>query len=356
MSLKDTLKTANTDAPGSRQSHRGIYVLIRLILFAFLVCCGDHHVRAADTVVLEGKHGPGVGKQIIFLSGDEEYRSEEGLPQMAKILAKRHGFKCTVLFAINPANGAIDPNYNKNLPGAEALDSADVIVMLLRFREWPDAQMKHFVDAYLAGKPIVALRTSTHAFSYPTDSKSPYAKYSWNGAIWPGGFGKQVLGETWVSHHGEHKKEATRGIIEPAAKDDPILRGVSDIFCTTDVYTANPPPDAGILLRGEVLAGMLPTDPPVTGPKNSPMQPIAWTRLYRNEAGNTNRIFCTTMGAATDLQNEDLRRLVVNAVYWCAKMKVPARADARLVGEYRPTMFGFDGFVRGIKPDDLVGK
>src|SRR5438105_4547359 len=184
---------------------------------------------AADFLTFEGKAGPGKGKHVVLLSGDEEYRSEESLPQLAKILAERHGFKCTVLFAINPDDGTIDPNVRTNLPGAEALDSADVIVMLLRFREWPDAQMKHFVDAYLAGKPIIALRTSTHAFKYEKNSPSPYARYSWDSQAWRGGFGKQVLGETWVAHHGEHKKEATRGIIEPSAADDPLLLGVTNV-------------------------------------------------------------------------------------------------------------------------------
>ena len=110
--------------------------------------------RAKDFVVYEGKKGPGLGKHIVFLSGDEEYRSEESLPQMAKILAERHGFKCTVLFAIDPATHTIDPKITTNMPGAEALDSADLIVMALRFRDWPDETMKHFVDAYLAGKSI----------------------------------------------------------------------------------------------------------------------------------------------------------------------------------------------------------
>ena len=306
-------------------------------------------------VVYDGKKGPGKSKHIVFLTGDEEYRSEEGLPQLAKILSQRHGFKCTVLFAINPKDGSIDPNFQNNLPGAEALDSADAIVMLLRFREWPDAQMKHFVDAYLAGKPIIALRTSTHAFNYPGNSKSPYTKYSWtstSGLIsWPGGFGKHVLGETWVAHHGEHKKEATRGIIEPSAKNDSILRGITEIFGNTDVYTANPS-DVKVLVRGQVLAGMQPDDPPVPGKKNDPMQPVAWTRLHRNEAGNTNKIFCTTMGAATDLQDEGLRRLIVNAVYWSVGLKVPRKADVGYVGEYKPTMYGFNGYVRGIWPKD----
>ena len=357
MSPENTRKVGSARVVARRRM-MDVYVLSRLLILGFLMCVGlgMGRIWAAETVVFEGKHGPGHGKQIVFLTGDEEYRSEEGLPQMAKILAERHGFKCTVLFAINPTSGVIDPNYTKNLPGAEAIDSADVIVMLLRFRQWPDEQMKHFVDAFSAGKPIIALRTSTHAFSYDAGSTSPYAKYSWNSTTWPGGFGKQVLGETWVSHHGAHKKEATRGIVEPSAKDVPILQGVNDIFCTTDVYTANPPSDVKILLRGEVLSGMNPTDLPVTGVKNDPMQPIAWTRLYHNEAGHTNRIFCTTMGAATDLQNEALRRLLINAIYWGADLKVPRKADVRLVGDYQPTMYGFDGFVRGVKPADIAGK
>jgi putative heme-binding domain-containing protein len=321
----------------------------QIFLCAILCAFGLGHLHA-QTFVCEGKSGPGLGKHIVFLSGDEEYRSEEGLPQLAKILAERHGFKCTVLFAINPQNGTIDPDVKTNLPGAEALDSADAIVMLLRFRDWPDPQMKHFVDAYLAGKPIIALRTSTHAFNYPAGSSSPYAKFSFDSKVWPGGFGKQVLGETWVSHHGEHGKEATRGMIEPSAADDPILRGVSDIFAETDVYTANPPPDVKILVRGAVLSGTAPTDAPVAGSKNDPMQPIAWTRLYRNEAGTTNKILCTTMGAAVDLRNQGLRRLIVNGVYWAVGLEVPANADVRLVGDYKPSVYGFGGFRSGVTP------
>src|SRR5215470_14748073 len=101
---------------------------------------------AGDWIAYEPKTGPGRGKHIVFLTGDEEYRSEEGLPQLAKILAVRHGFKCTVLFCINPADGTIDPGVKDNLPGIEALDTADLCVMLLRFRELPDEKMKHFVD------------------------------------------------------------------------------------------------------------------------------------------------------------------------------------------------------------------
>src|SRR5260370_7587932 len=123
--------------------------------------------RAADWAVYEGKSGPGEGRHVVLLAGDEEYRSEEGLPMLAKILSQRHGFKCTVLFPIDK-DGAIDPNQRDRLPGAEALDSADAIVMLLRFRPCPDDAMKHFVDAYLSGKPIIPLPTHTPPFPFST--------------------------------------------------------------------------------------------------------------------------------------------------------------------------------------------
>ena len=83
----------------------------------------------------------------------------EGLPMLARILAVRHGFKCTVLFPINPADGTIDPNNQTNIVGMEALKTADMLVMQLRFREMPDDQMKYFVDYLNSAKPILAIRT-----------------------------------------------------------------------------------------------------------------------------------------------------------------------------------------------------
>jgi len=309
----------------------------------------------ADWVVFEGGKRPGNGKHIVFLSGDEEYRSEEGLPMLAKILAVRHGFKCTVLFSINPTDGTIDPVVQTNTPGMAALDSADLCVMALRFRELPDSEMKHFVNYLNAGKPIIGLRTSTHAFSYERNKLSPYAKYDWRSAEWPGGFGQQVLGETWVSHHGEHGKESTRGIINETMKEHPILKGVEDIWGPTDVYAVTHlPEDAKVLVYGAVLDGMTPDAKPVVGKKNDPMMPLVWIRNYTGESGKTSRVICTTMGASVDLQNEGLRRLCVNACYWGLGLedKIPAQSNVEYVGEYKPTFFGFGKFKKGVKPSD----
>ena len=97
----------------------------------------------ALSVVYEGGKGAGQGKHVVFLSGDEEYRSEEGLPMLAKILSQRHGFDCTLLFSAD-ADGTVLPGKQDSLTHPEALDTADAIVMLTRFRKWPDEAMQKF--------------------------------------------------------------------------------------------------------------------------------------------------------------------------------------------------------------------
>jgi type 1 glutamine amidotransferase len=299
-------------------------------------------------ITYSGGNGPGKGKNVVLIAGDEEYRSEDAMPMLGKILSQRHGYNCTVLFSLNQ-KGFIDPNAGASLTHPEALDSADVIVISIRFRKWPDEAMKHFDDAMKRGVPVIGLRTSTHAFRF--GGNSAYKSYN--------SFGRDILGENWVSHWGKHKVEATRGVIEESNAMDPILNGVTDVFGDSDVYEAAPPADAKILMRGKVLKGMKPTDPPadyskkrangVEQPINEPMMPIAWTRLIPRD-GKQQKVFCNTMGAATDLASEDLRRMVINAVYWATDLEVPAKADAGYVGSFEPLMYGFNGFTKNVKP------
>ncbi len=335
-----------------------------LLALSTALICASPAAYAADPLTLElpGGEGPGKGKHVVLLAGDEEYRSEEALPMLAGILSQHHGFKSTVLFSVDK-DGNIDANNGGSLSGSAALDSADAIVMLLRFRHWADGDMKRFDAAFKRGVPVIALRTSTHAFNF--EGNSPWKSYTWNNA--KGGFGKAVLGETWVSHWGNHKSEATLGIFEEENKGHEVLRGVKHIFGDTDVYEAAPPADAKILVRGQVLKGMTPESAPADYKKkpaggkpeqgvNDPMMPVAWVREYKNEAGTTNRILTTTMGSATDFQSEGLRRLVVNGVFWGLKMEVPAEANVKLTGEFKPTMYGFNGAKKGVKPADTALK
>ena len=301
----------------------------------------------------EGKAGPGVGKHVVLVAGDDEYRSEEVMPMLAMILAKRHGFKCTVLFPINPETNEIQPDFQTNIPGMHALDSADTVILGLRFRNLPYEQMKHFVDYVEAGKPVIGIRTTTHAFRIPRDGQ--FHRYSWNSDVWKGGFGQQVIGDTWVNHHGGHKTQSSRGVIESANASHPILKGVTDVWGPTDVYGIKRLPEtATILMRGQVLKGMSPSDAPLPGKKNDPMMPIAWVKDFQTDSGKTMKVFNTTMGSSTDFESMHLRRMLINATYWSVGMEsqIPDFADARLVQPYQPTPFGFGNYRKGVKPSD----
>lgn len=307
-------------------------------------------------VVYEGKDGPGTGKHIVLVSGDEEYRSEEAMPMLGSILSVHHGFKCTMLFAVDPETGVIDPENQTNIPGLHNLETADMMVLFTRFRELPDEQMKYIIDYTNAGNPVAGMRTATHAFNYIRNQDSPYAQYSFNNKEYDGGYGRQVLGETWINHHGHHGTESTRGIINEDMKDHPILRGVEDIWGPSDVYGITElTGDAQVLVDGQVLVGMEPTDAPKQG---TPTMPLAWIKTYTGELGNTSRVFCTTMGASVDLESEGLRRLLVNACYWGVgiEAEIPEKSRVDYVGEYNPTFFGFGTFKRNVRPSDFGQK
>ena len=316
---------------------------------------GSEGDRSEPWVVYPGGEGPGRGRHVVLVSGDEEYRSEEALPQLARILAVRQGFRCTVLFSIDPKTGEIDPDRRDHIPGLQALDGADLLVLFTRFRRLPDDDMRRIVEYVESGRPIAGIRTATHAFGYEADSMSPFAHWSWDSKTWPGGFGGQILGETWVSHHGRHGAESTRGVIPAARREHPILRGVEDVWGPTDVYAIRElPPDATVLLEGEVLGGMEPASVPVEDGRNDPRMPVLWIRERPLGLERVQRVVCSTLGAATDLESEGLRRALINACLWAVGLEdaIPARTEVELVGEYDPTPFGFGRFRRGVRPSD----
>jgi hypothetical protein len=228
------------------------------------------------------------------------------------------------------------------------------MVIFTRFRELPDEQMK-YIDEYLrSGKPVIGLRTATHAFYYNRNPSSFYARYDYHSKImgWEDGFGRQVLGETWVDHHGNHGKEGTRGLINGMElhSNHRILNGVNNIWCPSDVYIIRSlPADSKILVYGQPTRGMTASSDINT---DKSMMPVAWTRSFRMATGRIARVFNTTMGASVDLLNEDLRRMIINASFWCMRMEnqIPEKANVDFISEYKPTMFGFESFKKGIYP------
>ena len=351
-------------------------LLFCFICVTILACKETKTEKATDMVqdvekptqwlVFEGSDAN--AKHIVLVSGDEEYRSEEALPQLAKILSEHHGFKCTVLFAQNPDEpGIVDPNYVNNIPGLEALDTADMMVLFTRFRALPDEQMQH-IDAYLkAGKPLIGIRTATHAFNFKKDSSSNFTRYGnyYEGdeTEWTDGFGRLVLGENWQTHHGHHKHQSTRGVFPEEGHNNPITNGIKsgDIWGATDVYGVRLPlaGDAEVVILGEIMNrkgeyddndiffGMRPTDTEVATENNEGLKvndilmPIAWTKSYQIPGGKKGKVFTSTIGAASDMLNEGVRRLLVNSIFWGLDMPVPEKANVTLVGDFEPTTFSF---------------
>ncbi len=307
---------------------------------------------SAKPLVYEGSEGPGKGKHIVFLAGDHEYRSEESLPELARILAKHHGFKCTVLFNIDPDTGEIVAG-NSNMPGIEALDKADLAVVFLRFQNFPQDQMKHFDDYLKRGGPVVGMRTSTHAFKM--EATAPFSKYSFDykGTDYELGFGHQVLGQTWVGHYGKNHAQSTRITVIDDKKSHPILRGVKDVWVQAGGYVGKPI-DGEILTIAQPLDGMTPKSP---ADATKPPMPSEWTRTYKSASGKMGRVFTSLYGTPEDILNDGYRRMMVNGCFWALGMDSSIKPDANIafVGPFKPNTFAGGAYARGIKPEMYAG-
>ena len=364
-----------------------------LIQRTFRVCALASFITVASAepwADYSGSDGrPGNGKHIVLVSGDEEYRSEEALSQLAKILSERHGFKCTVLFAVDQQSGIINPHVRDNIPGLQMLNTADLMIIFTRWRILPTTQMQYIEDYLKEGRPVIGMRTSTHAFAPPDNIHSKLRTWKKNNeqkenagantkprwlkesdwgplgyfadgyigekTAWTGGFGRVVLGEKWIAHHGVHQHESTRGLIAPGAEQHPVVRGISngDVWGPTNVYRVRLPlpGDSKAILLGQVmqrtgvfnehdrLLGMRANDSRPVTVKNNPVMPVAWTKSYQIENGKPGQVFMTTMGASTDLLATGTRRMIVNGVYWSLGMEeeIPEQGTAvDLVGVFEP--------------------
>ncbi len=290
------------------------------------------------------------GKKLVLMASDHEYRSEETIPALARILAKHHGIECRVLFGVDK-NGEIEAGVS-NIPGMEELDQADGLVIFTRFLALPPDQMKH-LDGYLKrGGPVMGLRTSTHAFSYPKDRKDdPYYRYhfTYDGTDFLKGFGHQVLGQTWVGHYGKNHQQSTRITAVPAQSAHPILRGVKDVHVQAGGYNAEPAPDWTILTMAQPLMAM---DAGAAPDASKPPMASEWTRTYKVAGGKEGRVFTSLYGASEDLLNPGYRRMLVNGVYWILGLEgqIQPESEIGFVGKYEPNTFKGMGHARGVKP------
>jgi hypothetical protein len=270
-----------------------------------------------------------------------------------------------VLFPINPKDGTVDPTIDRAFPregrrdpadlsqilDMDVLDTADMMVYFMMRVRLPDEDMKHFVDFVESDKPVFAIRTSVFAFRYEKNSTSKYAMAADRSYRW------DLLGWNFTGscHYGRHKVESTRGLRAGLQDKSPILRGVHDVWGTSDVYNVSTlADDATVYLYGQVLTGMNSTDPPNL---QKAIMPMVWTRELEKYTGKRKRVVVSTIGASQDMESEDLRRLYVNCTYWAMGLekKISQKADVRYVGgEWKATPYGVGIHKKGLKPADFA--
>lgn len=286
---------------------------MRCVLLAVILLVGSFLAMPSANAVDQEKDTP-KKPHVVFITGDCEYRSEVSMPMIAKILEGRHGMKCSVCFAKNE-KGELVTKYLKNIDGLEAVKSADLVVMFTRYRQLPDDQLKIIIDYANSGKPIIGLRTTTHAFRYESAPNNQYND----------GFGKEVFGQKWISHHG-HDSSTNVTVTD---FDHPIMRGLEPKFhCRSWLYHVTPLiGECHPLAIGDAVKGEKETDK-TFGQQN----PVAWTKMHKG-----GRVFFTTLGHPQDFENVNVRRLLVNGIYWALGMegRIPEKGtNVDFVGEY----------------------
>lgn len=315
-------------------------ILLLSALMLLLPACSSDTSTQAESTDEKKPH-------VVFVTGDEEYRSEESMPMLARILQRETGANITICYALDSA-GIIDPNRSDHIEGLEALQDADLMVMFTRFRALPMEEAKYILDYAESGKPMVGFRTSTHAFKYQ-DSTMMHLNDEWP---------TKVFGQQWITHHGHFEDghgELTEVTVLPKAH--PILRGVEPFRAFSWLYHVDGGEwklsgDSQPLLTGTSLRskheekGRL-DQYPLTNP-------VAWTKTYTGDQGNTARVFFTTLGHPYDFKNENMRRLALNGIYWALGMEedIPDNGgNIEFVGAYEPNNSGFgEKYKKGQRP------
>ncbi len=344
-------------APRANVVKTGTMIRVFLLLLVGTPVLAHPVPESPQWLVYPGGDGPGKGRHVVFIAADQEYRSEQSMPMLARILSRHHGFDCTVLFGVN-AKGEVDPTLPvypekgkeaefkpHHIPGLEHLASADLVVFFTRLLTLPLAEQRQIVRYVDSGRPFIALRTANHGFRGPLPYQLNGKQVRW---------GEDVLGGSFLGHHGRWQADSTRGILVAEQRQHPVLRGVSDIWGDSDVYRtykqgAALPADCTALVWGQPLTGRNHDDAP--NPKLEPL-PVAWVKSWQTSNGKQARVFHSTMGSGTDLQSAGLRRLIINAAYWCLEMESAITADRSvdIVGNYQPRASGFNYLKLGVKP------
>jgi len=289
---------------------------------------------------------PEKAPHIVFVTGDEEYRSEESMPMIANILKREIGAKVSICYSLD-GQGFIDPNNAKSITGLEALETADLMVMFTRFRALPDDQLKYILDYAESGKPMVGFRTATHAFKYEKQADKAYLNEEWPA---------KVFGQKWIVHHGhfdDGKGRLTEVNLYADQKTHPVLKGFVPFKAYSWLYHVEG--------NGDQLSGD--AKPLVTGrslrsnyaeSQEYPMNnPVAWTKSYTGNSGKAAKVFFTTLGHPYDFKEPSMRKLATNGILWALDLEayIPEQGVNVEVSDYEPNNSGFgEKFKQEVKP------
>ena len=313
------------------------------LIIGSVLAAGPHSVAAAAETAAEEATEAAKTPHIVFLAGDDEYRCEESMPMLARIIARDFGFKTTICYSLDE-KGHIAPDNTKSISGLEALADAELMVLFLRFRELPDEQIQRFVDYVESGRPVVGFRPTIAGFRYRRGKYKPWNRRNI----------AKLLGQRWIAHHGKPWTE-----VKPIddAKEHPILRGIKPFKCYSALYHVEGPRhklhgDCRPLLTGTAVDSSRKAKQdiyPLT-------QPVAWTKTHTGKDGRKGRVFFTTLGHPFDFKEEQVRKLAINGILWALGREdaIPAAgAGTKLAGEYEPNDIGVGKKYKvGIKPEE----
>lgn len=235
-----------------------------------------------------------VKKQIAMIIGENEYHTWETLPEFARKELEWRGYQISYVLA-SPKDGAPD------FKDFEVIKDADLIVVSARRRTPPKAMMELLRAHVNAGKPVVGIRTASHAFD-ATPTNADFAS-------WPT-FDVDVLGGHYEGHYGNKPPAAPHTTVEVISSNAShlVLTGVKSgpFRVTSHLYkNRNLAATTVPLLRGRVEG------------KDS-VEPVAWVNTAQDR-----RVFYTSLGNPEDFQLSAFRRLLLNGILWCLHEPLP---------------------------------
>ncbi|ASV28931.1 ThuA domain-containing protein [Maribacter cobaltidurans] len=307
------------------------HVLLSILLMLVFSC--KEEKKQPETEEAKTENPP----HIVFVTGDEEYRSEESMPMLASIAKRELNAKVTVCYALD-STGTIDPNRTDHISNLDALEDADLMVIFTRFRQLPKEERDYISNYVESGKPIVGFRTATHAFNY----EDPALEY-WNNE-WP----TKVFGQQWITHHG-HFDDGKFPVTEITALDstNKILNGFKPFKAYSWLYHVDGGDwslygDSEPILLGHSLKSQHEIDGNLD--KFPLTNPVAWTKRYTGKSGKKARVFFTTLGHPYDFKLPEVRKIAMNGIFWALGQEdeIPVNGvDVTLSSPFEPNNSGF---------------